>query len=314
MRTEKSGKAITILLVIVLLIVATIAVVLLFSGRFSQLPLVQSSNPPAAQNYASRQQEAPPPVDEALEEEYTAVHFAVNMDHMREEASKNSTGGQIRISAPPISPELYLAFGASEYLGGSIVTASIEVNSTDAIRVVDEHLGGGSDRPIRIQSGADIPEFMMSLQGGKFEEFNSGLRSTSEGRMPQALNECMVSEELSRTAGLSVGDTLSLSTFVHDNDKNRLDIGYELTIIGIYRDSTSEYAGSTYKNAYTNRRNEILTTFETVCAPIPTEYSGAHSGVKLAATYYLKSPDLLDAFAKEVYTKGLDLAYDVVFS
>lgn len=312
MRNEKSGKAITILLVIILLIVATIAVVLLFREGFNQLPLVQSSNPPA-QNYASRQQEAPPPVDEALEEEFTAVYFTVNMDRMREEALKNSTGGQMRISAPPISPELYLAFGASEYLGGSIVTASIEVNSTDAIRVVDEHLGGGSDRPIRIQSGADIPEFMMSLQGGKFEKFNSGLRSTSEGRMPQALNECIVSEELASTAGLSVGDTLSLSTFVHDNNKNRLDIGYELTIIGIYRDSTSEYAGGANKNAYTNRRNEILTTFETVCAPIPTEYSGAHSGVQLAATYYLKSPDLLDAFANEVYTKGLDLAYDVVF-
>lgn len=56
--------------------------------------------------------------------------------------------------------------------------------------------------------------------------------------------------------------------------------------------------------------NEILATFETVCAPIPTGYSGA----KFAATYYLKSPGLLDAFSKEVYARGLDSVYDVVYA
>lgn len=309
MRTEKSGKAITILLVIVLLIVATIAVILLFSPRFNQLPLAQSSAPPAAQNYASRQQEAPPPVDEALEDEFTAVHFEVNMERMMERMK--SATGKMTTAGPPISPEEYLSFGESEYLGGSVCTASIGVVSVTGIHVVDEQRGGDLDRPIMgIQSSADIPEFMMSLQGGKFEEFDNGLRSASEGRMPQTLNECMVSEEFASTAGLSVGDTLSLSTFVQDNDKISLDIRYELTIVGIYHDSTSEYTGGANKNAYTNRRNEILTSFKTVCAPIPAGYTGA----KLAATYYLKSPDLLDAFAKEVYAKGLDLAYDVVFS
>lgn len=294
-------------LVVVLLIIAVAAVVLLFNGGLSQLPWVQGHNPFAKQNYMSRQTEAPPPLDKELEEEFTAAYFTVNMDRMMERM--RSTTGKMTTAAPPISPEQFLAFGDSVLLGGSVYSASVGANSVPGIPVVDAHLGGGLDRPIMgIQSSADIPKFMMSLQGGKFGEFKDGLRSVATGRMPEALNECLVSEELARTAGLSVGDTLTLSSFVQDKDRNRKDIGYELTIVGIYRDSTSEYASGARKNAYTNRRNEILTTFETVGASIPTGYSG----VQLAATYYLKSPDLLDAFAKEVYAKGLDPVYDVV--
>ncbi|MBS4023390.1 MAG: hypothetical protein KGZ79_13375 [Dethiobacter sp.] len=259
--------------VIVLFIVAVAAVILLFNGGFRQLPWAQRYNPSALQNFISRQEEAPLPVDKELEEKYIAVSFTVNMDRMRERMQ--SSTGKMTTAGPPISPGEYLDFGESEYLGGSVYTASIGVNSITNIHVVDERLGGGLDRPIMIQSSADIPEFMMSLQGGKFVEFKNGSRSVAEGRMPEALNESMVSEELARTAGLSVGDTLSLSSFVQDKDRNSKDIGYKLTIVGIYRDSTGEYAGGAKQNAYTNRRNEILTTFETVGAPIPTGYSGA---------------------------------------
>ncbi|MTI96350.1 MAG: hypothetical protein FH749_12895 [Firmicutes bacterium] len=294
-------------LAIVLLVIMVAAVIILFNGGLSQLPWLQRHIPSPGQNYMSRQSEVPPPMDKELEEEFVAAYFTVNMDRMMERM--RSTTGKMTTAAPPISPGQYLAFGDSELLGGSIYSASIGVYSVPAISVVDAHLGGGLDRPIMgIQSSADIPEFMMSLQGGRFGEFNNGLRSVAAGRMPDALNECIVSEELARTAGLSVGDTLSLSSFVQDKDRNRKDIGFELTIVGIYRDSTNEYANGARQNAYTNRRNEILTTFETVGSSIPTGYSGA----QLAATYYLKSPDLLDAFAKEVYAKGLDPVYDVV--
>jgi len=33
----------------------------------------------------------------------------------------------------------------------------------------------------------------------------------------------------------------------------------------------------------------------------------------MAATYYLKDRNMLDAFAQEVYAKGLDSVYDVVY-
>lgn len=295
-------------LVILLLILAVAAIILLFTGGLNQLPWLKRYIPFTGQSYISRLEESTPPVDETLNEEFSAVYFTVNMDRMRERMQ--SPTGKMTTAGPPISPHEYLAFGESEYLGGSLYTASIGVNSITSIHVVDQQLGGGLDRPIMgLQSSTDIPEFMLSLQGGKFQEFNKGSRRVVEGRMPEAMNECMVSEELVRTAGLSLGDGLSLATFIQDKDRNKRDIGYELTIVGIYQDSTNEYASGARKTAYTNRRNEILTTFETVGAQIPTGYSGA----KLAATYYLKSPDLLEAFAKEVYGKGLDPVYDVVY-
>ena len=36
--------------------------------------------------------------------------------------------------------------------------------------------------------------------------------------------------------------------------------------------------------------------------------------VKLAATYYLKDRKMLDSFTQEVYAKGLDSVYDVVYA
>ncbi|WP_197256825.1 FtsX-like permease family protein [Paenibacillus dendritiformis] len=61
------------------------------------------------------------------------------------------------------------------------------------------------------------------------------------------------------------------------------------------------------KNAFTNRRNEILTSYDTVVQAIQPDMSG----IKVDATYYLKEPDMLDAFAEEVYDKGLEKTFNV---
>lgn len=87
----------------------------------------------------------------------------------------------------------------------------------------------------------------------------------------------------------------------------RADISYELTVVGTYYDVTDEYAEGSMKNAFTNRRNEILTTYDTVVQEIQPDMSG----IKVEATYYLKQPDMLDAFAEEVYDKGLEKTFNV---
>lgn len=61
------------------------------------------------------------------------------------------------------------------------------------------------------------------------------------------------------------------------------------------------------ENAFNNRRNEILTNFETVIKPMAEDYNG----IDVSATYYLKSPDQLEAFAAELYGKGLNPIFDV---
>lgn len=61
------------------------------------------------------------------------------------------------------------------------------------------------------------------------------------------------------------------------------------------------------ENAFVNRRNEIITTFDTLAEKI---ISGMR-GISVNATYYLKSPDMVDEFAAEVYAKGLSEIFDV---
>ena len=78
--------------------------------------------------------------------------------------------------------------------------------------------------------------------------------------------------------------------------------------MGSYADANDEYNGGMMENAFTNRRNEIITTFETLCEKMQDGFFG----IEVEAKYYLKNPDMLDAFTEEVYAKGLSTVFDVV--
>lgn len=235
------------------------------------------------------------------------VSLIANMNKLREQAMANSTNGMIKITRPAIPADQYIAFGESEYLQSSVYSAAVGVNSND-ITAKDAELGGGTGKVMvggpGVQSSAN---YMMKLLGNEFDDFEEGLREIAEGRMPENQKECIISTDLAELNNLSVGDKISVTSELTDEEGNAANIGYELTITGTYYDATDEYDLGVQQNAYTNRRNEILTNYQTVVdAYIPN-----HRGIKIDATYYLKSPDLLDAFAKEVYAKGLDPVFDV---
>lgn len=232
------------------------------------------------------------------------ISLVPNMQKLRDQAIANSTGGVMRMTRPVIPSEQYIAFGDSEHLQGSIYSASVGVNS-DAITAVDAELGGGST--VRGMGATAGTLYKMRMLGNKFEDFAEGLREIAEGRMPENQNEGIVSTELAELNNLSVGDTISLTSNLIDSNLGIYDVSYELTITGIYYDVTDEYAEGGLKNAMTNRRNEILTGYETVVEPMQPGLIG----IEIMATYFLKDPDLLDAFAAEVYAKGLDPVFDV---
>ena len=245
----------------------------------------------------------------------SVVSIVPSMERMREEAMKNSSGGRVRISPPIIPSEQYVEFGNSEYLYDAVYTSFTGLNS-DNLNAVDAHLGGGGIATGRVIVGADpvsTPrDFMFSLKGNVFEDFDLGLRELAEGRMPEGENEVIISNELAELNGISVGDTYSFTselalkgtTFA---DTSYIDTYYELTVVGIYYDATEEYLAGGIKNAYENRRNEILTNYETVTSQMMEGFYG----ITIKATYYVENPDMIDAFAQELYAKGLDPIFDV---
>lgn len=244
----------------------------------------------------------------------SVVSIVPNIERMREEAMKNSTGGPMRISAPVITSEQYMELGNSAYLYDAVFRAFTGLNS-DNIMAVDAELGGGGSTTGTIVSGGSMTTpttFMLSLHGNRFEDFAEGLRGLAEGSMPENNNEIIISSDLAELNGISVGDILSFTselalkgeTFA---DTSYTETYYELTVVGIYYDATDEYAAGGRRNAYTNRRNEILTSYETVISQIQPGLTG----ITITATYYVENPDMIEAFAEELYAKGLNPIFDV---
>ena len=242
------------------------------------------------------------------------VSLVPNMERMREESTATSTGGAMRMTRPVIPSEQYVEFGESEYLQESLYTAKIGVISED-ITAIDAELGGGSSTRMGMGGGESTQpstEFMMNLLGNKFADFDEGLREIAEGRAPENVNEAIISTDLAELNSLSIGDTISFSSELSNTDSESTErtyeeINYELSVVGTYYDLTDEYVTGAPQNALTNRRNEILTNFETVTEVMQPGLSG----IEITATYYLNDPDQLEPFAEEVYAKGLDSVFDV---
>jgi len=174
------------------------------------------------------------------------------------------------------------------------------------------------------------------VYGDYFADFDEGNRSLVEGpsRMPERESEALISVDLAEENDLAVGDTITLTSTLRlelddtfdaqgkgDGDTISLngieytlaliddttyhasrEVTYDLTIVGIYDDLTDAYPDPNMPAfAALNRRNEILTTLDTVLALRQTD----ERGVEVQATYFLTSPDKLDAFISDVRGMGL---------
>ena len=149
----------------------------------------------------------------------------------------------------------------------------------------------------------DMPN--LRLYGNNWDDFQLGLRDLVEGRFPTAYSEAMISIELADLNGLTPGDTIRIyspAVIGEGEDIAMQQAARDLTIVGIYFDMTPESAaGGFIRASFLNRRNEVLTTLDTV---IGTMGEG-DSSVTIAAVYYLHEPDMLPYFEAELRSLGL---------
>jgi len=275
-------------------------------------------------------------IDNYRERFDSEVSIVVNHQKMQEEAMKNmqSPGGggggpgTFRMMLPQIPPEQYIRFGDSDYISKAHYTSSVGVFKGDDLKPIDEDKGGGGGmaRGIHSMDGtntvSDDGQYYANLYGYNFdtftpEEFANGNRKLAEGNFPQNDGECILSRDLLENSGLKIGDKITLGSKLRDaeaipepgseDEIGSIDISYALTIVGYYDDMTNEYPNDFIQNAYMNRRNEIITTINTVISQLRDGYSG----IRVEAKYYLKNPDMLDKFAAELYANGLDEKFDV---
>ena len=256
-------------------------------------------------------------------------HQKIQEDAMRNAQSSSGGGQFFRMMIPQIPPEQYILFGDSDYLSEAKYTSSVGILNSGGIKPIDEEKGGGGGavRGRQTMGGpdeiSDSGQYYANLLGYNFtpDDFTEGRRKIADGRFPENDGECIISKDLLENSGLKIGDTITLKSSLRDTnaemplpgeetdeyESTNLEISYTLAIVGYYDDMTNEYTNDFMQNAYFNRRNEIITTVDTVISQMRDGYSG----IRVEAKYYLKNPDMLDKFAAEIYAKGLDEKFDV---
>jgi len=200
-----------------------------------------------------------------------------------------------------IPPDMYMAFGQSEYLKDSAFSYQL-ISASDTLEPLDKDAMSGSG--IKMQSGSTYENAVsptMKVIGesdlDKLTEFNEGARKLIDGSMFVNLYECIISSDLAELNSLHVGDHLAVFNAMNPDEGI-----IELTITGIYQDLTSAYGNMPFQNPYMNRRNEILTSFATLMQTAGADQS---TGRSMSGEFILKDPKDLPAFESEIRAKGL---------
>lgn len=205
---------------------------------------------------------------------------------------------------PRITTEQRKAFSQSEYIKEYKLTANAGIYGEN-IKAVDEGTGGGSGTTGMVGGKSEFINPTMQLLGNQFDDFQKGMREITDGKMPENDNECIIGSELAELNNLSVGDIIEVTASLYTDDIVVHNVTYTLTVTGIYFDATEEYG--MFANPYLSRRNEILTTFETVTNVAEAD----ENGITVSSRYFLKNPGMLAAFTAELKTKGLNDIFKV---
>ncbi|MGL5354203.1 MAG: ABC transporter permease [Clostridium sp.] len=231
------------------------------------------------------------------------VTIAPDMEKLMNQAKK--TGNKLE----EVTNKQYLEFAESEYIKNSVFTSELGALSK-TLKSIDEDIDDSSKgQTASVIMGANgepvrVPQPKIKVLGTStlesLEEFNTGKRKIIDGEIYKEKDECVVSKEFAELNNLKVGDFIEVNLNSDEDGEP-----YKLKVSGIYFDATEEYGAAPFKATYMNKRNEILTSLETANA-IP-----GSEELTIQAKYYLKNPDMLKDFEKELRAKGLPEVYNV---
>ncbi|EQK41278.1 ftsX-like permease family protein [[Clostridium] bifermentans ATCC 638] len=240
------------------------------------------------------------------------VYIQPDLEKIMEKAQKDG-----RESIESIKPkyDLLEKLSKSEYLKETIFTASYggysdKLKSLDQDEYEKNSNNSGNTGGVVIggkERSENAKESNLTINGGLnstgLEEFKKGDRKIIDGNMPKKDGEAIVSEDFAKLNNLKVGDAFKVQ---NPDDPDKYD-PLELTISGIYYDGT-ESQDYGFKHPMMNRKNEIITTFDTLKA---YKVKIDNDLISVDAKFFLKDPELLSEFNEEAHKLGLDNLYDV---
>lgn len=199
----------------------------------------------------------------------------------------------------------FVAFSESQYLRHTTFQADIFAWS-DTVFALDDPTFGTNTRVM--DDGTvmytETLRIITTSSPDLLPDFGTD-RHIAEGRMFEGLHEAIVSQELAWHNNISIGDTIELVAAY------ATDRVFSLTVVGIYSDFTEAYENPFMLmfGAFPsqNRRNEIITSFDTLLA---TGWE-TNAGLDINFQYFLANPDHLGAFENQVRGMGLPVTYNV---
>ena len=216
-----------------------------------------------------------------------------------------------------ISNDVYEKLAQSEHIKNAVMSSSFR-GFSETIKSLDQQEDAPTDtgdmnvigigpNGNQISSNSKIPN--LNILGGLTDagakEFENETRRIIEGKFAENDGEAVISQEFAELNNLNVGDVMQIKNLSDIENSATLD----LTVSGIYFDGVeSEDYG--FKHPMLNRKNEIITTYNTL-KNYNDEVKKDSDVIAIDAKYYLKSPELVDAFNKEAHEKGLSEMYDV---
>jgi putative ABC transport system permease protein len=152
--------------------------------------------------------------------------------------------------------------------------------------------------------------------------FIDGTATISDGAVFEtgsANNQCIISDELATYNDLSVGDTINVT------NPNNEDESYELTVVGIYTDSSAnENSFSMFGSTSSDQANQIYVNYETLSSIVEQSQSTATSSTSsddettvtalsgtVEGTYVFADVDSYEKFEDEARELGLDDSYTI---
>ena len=225
---------------------------------------------------------------------------------IRQDFIEMRQSGLGREDASYISIENFMSYAQSDYLRKAIYNADMYAWS-DTFRAVDDYSENPGDTT-RVNDNGEVVlvetcKLISTSEPDTLAEFGA-LREIARGGMFGDLGECIISGDLAALNNLDVGDLIEL------RGSYAADKTYSLVIAGIYSDATEDYTNwflSANGRFADNRRNEIITSFETLMS------AGweTNAGLDMKMEYFLKDPDDIRDFEAEVRSIGLPVTYNV---
>jgi len=204
----------------------------------------------------------------------------------------------------------YVSFADSDYLRHTTFQAEMQAWFGNFYAVGDFEMGM-TPPPDPSMVHSPVGKLIGHSEPNNISGFGT-YRNFVAGRMFEAMNEAIITEELAVLNGLSVGDTIYVESAFQAGKR------FELEVVGIFShvaDEMEEWQSSIWEMMGFSlpmmiSQNEIFVSFETLMA---AGWETA-DGLDMRLEYYLRNPDDLPRFEAEVRAKGLPDVFGVTIN